>query len=88
MPDDLAARAALRLLAPQPRVVGGRERAVERLRIVARVVALAGDGAEREALRRDEVAAPQLGGVEADRARRGVDQALDVEAGLRPPAPR
>ena len=56
-----ARRSACCAAAPRSRRPRAR---VERLGIVARVIALPGDGAEREALRRNQVAAAQLGGVE------------------------
>src|SRR5262249_5719365 len=46
--DDLALRASRVLRAPQAGIVGGRQRPAERLRIVAGVVALTGDGLEGE----------------------------------------
>src|SRR5262249_27031501 len=84
---DLATGAPGRLLAAQAVVVGGGEGALQDKRVVAGVVDLAGGRLEWEAVGGDEVAPADLRGVESQRARRRVHEALDDEAGLRAPRP-
>ena len=84
---DLPAPAALRLLAPQARVVRGVEGTLESELIVAGVVDLAGGCLIREGVRRDEVPASDLRGIEAGGPGRCVHEPLDDEAGLGPSRP-
>src|SRR5207244_2992142 len=67
--DHLAAGASRRLGAPEPRVVGERERAIQELRVVSRVVDLARRGLEWEPLLRDEIPSAQLDRIDPERAR-------------------
>jgi len=69
--------------APAPAVVVEPvEQPAHRLRVVAAVVARPGHAAVREVLRRDEVAHPQLGRVEAQLLRGLVHHPLDAEGRL------
>ena len=65
-------------------VVGETQRFRERLLVVARIVFHVQARAVRELLRPNEVFAPDVQTVQAEVARRLIDQALDVEHRLRP----
>jgi hypothetical protein len=76
-PDEPALRARLRLFVAQAAVVAHLEHAVERGFVVPRVVLVAGRNLVREAVAGDEVLAADLRGVDAEFARRDVDQLLE-----------
>ncbi len=76
------------LLVPQRRVVGEPQRPLQRRRVVAAVVESAGGRPVGEGVRRQEVAAPHLCGIEAEAARHQVHHPLQGGGGLgasRPP---
>ena len=73
------------LFGPQLRVAGGQQRGVERLLVLAGVVAAAGRRRERELARLEEVHAADLGRVHAELVGRHVEHALDELRRLRAP---
>src|SRR5207245_1708712 len=83
-PDQPSPHARLLLLDAPLVVARGRERLVEGRPEVAAVVHPPADGPVRKLLRRDEVAATELGRIEAEPLRREVHHALQAEAVLRP----
>ena len=82
--DQLAARPRRIALSDELIVVGETQRFRERLLVVARVVFNAHARSVRELLGPNEVFAPNFQTVQAELARRFIDQALDVEHRLRP----
>ncbi len=71
------------LLGAQLLVAGDAQRPVEGGRVVAAVVMSAGGGGEGEPIGRDEVAAPQLGGIHAQLCRQQVHRPLQQGGCLR-----
>ena len=82
-PDQPPFLARPLLLLAQLLVADALERLVERRLVVAGVVLEAGRGRVRELVRLDEVLPPQLGRVDAELVRRGLDEPLDEVRGLR-----
>ena len=81
----VAGCAARRLLGAQVVVARRRERGVERLLVLARVVVGAGDRGARERVRLHEVAPADLGRIDADLVGGDVEHALDQLRGLGAP---
>ena len=79
-----AAPRRLRPALPDAPPVGDRHRLVHDPGELARIIGLAGRRAERHRARVDQVAAPELGRVDADLARRGVHQTLHQIDRFRP----
>ena len=78
----VASRACLGPTLLEGLVVGYRERAVQRRRVVPAVVGDSADRVERERLRRDEVPPAKDGGIESDLVGEPVHRALDRVGGL------